>query len=315
MKVFSMGEMVIDFLPGDGTGVYIRKPGGAPANLAVAMARLGAEAEFCGMMGNDDFGRFLVKTLEENNVKPCVRELTDAATTTLAFVTLDESGDRSFTFARKPGADMFLTKEMVENCFPEDADIVHAGSCSLSKAAAGQATRRALEMGAQRGKLVSFDINYRGAFWDENYDAACAGIGEILKWVDLLKLSDEEIDMLGGEDKLPELMARENIALTVMTRGAKGARCYWNGRVLEVPGVKSECVDTCGAGDAFWGGFLATLLRLGVRKGADLTEEILMECMRMGNVAGALCVRKKGAIESLPTWDMIEESRKEMYAE
>ena len=112
-RLLSVGEMVIDFLPGVNEEIYIRKAGGAPANVAIAVSRQGCESSFCGMMGDDDFGRFLYKTLLDNDVQPVVTELTREATTTMAFVSLDEHGDRSFTFARKPGADMFLTKEHV----------------------------------------------------------------------------------------------------------------------------------------------------------------------------------------------------------
>ena len=114
MKLICVGEMVIDFLPGTEEGSYIRKAGGAPANVAVAVARNGLEVGFCGRVGNDDFGRFLVKTLEDNHVAVTCPKLVDEAITTMAFVSLDENGDRSFTFARKPGADMFLTREDVD---------------------------------------------------------------------------------------------------------------------------------------------------------------------------------------------------------
>lgn len=136
MDILSVGEIVIDFLPG-GPGVYIRKPGGAPANVAVAMSRLGRGAAFCGCAGDDDFGRFLLDTLRQNGVLPLLK-LTKEAITTMAFVSLNEYGERSFTFARKPGADMYLTAAQVEAADISRFGIVHAGSCSLP----GRARRR-----------------------------------------------------------------------------------------------------------------------------------------------------------------------------
>ena len=312
-KLLSVGEMVIDFLPGSEEASYIRKAGGAPANVAIAVCRQGCETAFCGMMGNDDFGRFLYKTLEENGVEPVVKNLTDEAITTMAFVSLDEHGDRSFTFARKPGADMFLTKEHVTDDALNSASIVHAGSCSLSRGAAAEATVYALQEGHNRGKIVSFDVNYRNLMWNDDQDAAAEAVMKILPYVDLLKISDEEADMLGGEEKLPALMESMGISLLIETLGSKGAKAFWNGKVIQIPALKAECVDTCGAGDAFWGGFLATLMKNGVDSPAQLTEDLIRNAMEHGNIAGWLCVQKKGAIESLPTSEAVAHYWGELY--
>lgn len=305
-KLLSVGEMVIDFLPGSEEASYIRKAGGAPANVAIAVARQGCGAAFCGMMGNDDFGRFLYQTLEENHVEPVVKSLTDKAITTMAFVSLDAHGDRSFTFARKPGADMFLTREHVTEEALNSAAVVHAGSCSLSAGTAAEATVYALKQGHDRGKLVSFDVNYRNLMWNDDQSACAAAVMNILPYVDLLKISDEEADMLGGEENIPALMAEKSIALVVETLGGDGARAYWNGKTLSVPSLKAQCVDTCGAGDAFWGAFLTTLMKANVQTPADLSEARIRRAMEHGNVAGWLCVQAKGAIESLPTAEVVE---------
>ncbi|MEG0913657.1 MAG: carbohydrate kinase, partial [Oscillospiraceae bacterium] len=255
MDFLSVGEMVIDFLPGNEAGVYIRKAGGAPANVAIALARQGCDAAFCGMMGNDDFGRFLLETLRDNGVKPLVTDLTNDAITTMAFVTLNEFGDRSFTFARKPGADMFLNRSHIKDEYLDNTSIVHAGSCSLSKGDAVGATVYALQEGCRRGKLVSFDVNYRNLLWDNDRTAASVAVMKILPFVDILKISEDEIDMIGGEEEIPKLMRECDIAMVVETLGANGARCFWNGEIISLDGIKAECVDATGAGDAFWGGF------------------------------------------------------------
>lgn len=303
MNLICVGEMVIDFLPGSEEGVYIRKAGGAPANVAVAAARNGLDVGFCGRVGNDDFGKFLVKTLNENNVNVLCPKLVDEAVTTMAFVTLSPDGDRSFTFARKPGADMFLTRADVDAADVRNADMVHAGSCSLSRDPAADATAYSLAQAKEAGKLVSFDVNYRNLMWNDDRDACIAAVQNVLPHVDLLKISEEEEDMLGAA---PAQAARTyDIAVLVETLGSKGARCHWNGKILEVPGRKAKCVDATGAGDAFWGGFLSCLLREGIRSTADLTEELIVKALNYGNVAGWLCVQKKGAMESLPTTDEI----------
>ena len=304
MNLICVGEMVIDFLPGQEEGAYIRKAGGAPANVAVAAARNGLEAGFCGRVGNDDFGRFLVKTLQTNHVTVCCPKLVEEAITTMAFVSLDETGDRSFTFARKPGADMFLTRADVDAAGVKDADVVHAGSCSLSADPAADATVYAMKVAKKNGKLVSFDVNYRNLMWKDDRGACIDAVQAILPKVDLLKISEEEEDMLGDT---PEAVAKTyDIAVVVETMGGTGAKAIWNGKEYFVPARKAQCVDTTGAGDAFWGGFLSCLLKNGVRNTGDITEELLLKAMNFGTVAGWLCVQKKGAMESLPTYEEVE---------
>lgn len=303
MNLICIGELVIDFLPGNEEGIYIRKAGGAPANVAVAAARNGLDVGFCGRVGNDDFGKFLVKTMETNNVAFLCPELVDEAITTMAFVSLSEDGDRSFTFARKPGADMFLTREDVDAAGIKDANIVHAGSCSLSRDPAADATAYALSEGKKSGALISFDVNYRNLMWNDDRDACIAAVQQVLPDVDFLKISEEEEDMLGVAPS--EAAQKYNIAVLVETLGSAGARCHWNGKILEAPGRKAKCVDATGAGDAFWGGFLSCLLLEGVRTVDDLNEELLRKALNYGNIAGWLCVQKKGAMESLPTNDEI----------
>ena len=165
------------------------------------------------------------------------------------------------------------------------------------------------------GKLVSFDVNYRNLMWDDDRAAAAAAVLRVLPDIDLLKISDEEADMLGGEEAIPDLMRENGVSVVIETLGSRGARCYWNGKILRIDGLKADCVDTCGAGDAFWGGFLSTLLLAGVRTPDALTEALLLQAMRRGNIAGWLCVQKKGAIESLPTAQEVERYGKELYGQ
>ena len=289
--LYSIGEMVIDFIPGSETASYIRKAGGAPANVAIAVAKNGLNAAMCCKVGDDDFGRFLLDTLRENNVDVACPELCEEAVTTMAFVTLAENGERKFTFARKPGADMLLREADVR-----EADILHAGSCSLSAQPVKDATVRALRLGHEFEKLVSFDVNYRNVMWKDDIDACTAAVKDILKYVDLLKISEEEVDMVGGVDAIPALMAENGIALVVETLGSEGARAYFGGSTFDVPGKKVKAVDATGAGDAFWGAFLARLRIQGVEKASDLTEGGIREALEYGNISGCICVQHKGAI-------------------
>ncbi len=304
--LYAIGEMVIDFIPGSEEASYIRKAGGAPANVAIAAAKNGLSASMCCKVGEDDFGRFLMKTLDEYNVRAASPELCKEAITTMAFVTLQEDGERLFTFARKPGADMLLAEEDVKEADIADSVIIHAGSCSLSAQPEAAATIRALKLGKEKGKIVSFDVNYRNVMWNDDIEGCTAAVMDILQYVDLLKISEEEVEMMGGEAALPGLMEKYGIAVIVETLGSKGARVYFGGETFEVAGRKVKAVDATGAGDAFWGGFLSKLRILGVEKTADLTADKLKEAMAYGNVSGCICVQQKGAIASIPTREQIE---------
>ena len=306
MDLYSLGELVIDFTPGSEPASYIRNPGGAPANAAITAARSGLEVGVCSSVGDDDFGRFLIQTLEENGVKVLNPKLCEKAITTLAFVTLAPDGNRSFTFARKPGADMFLKEEAVKAEDIWSSVIVHAGSCSLSASPVAEATAKALRLGREMGKLVSFDVNYRSLMWKGDSAACAAKVREILPYVDLLKVSDEEVGMMGGEAALPGLMEEFDITVVVETLGSAGARCFFAGECWDEAARKVTCVDTNGAGDAFWGAFLASLRIQGVETADQITKEVVGWAMKYGNAAGSLTVQKKGAIPALPTREQIE---------
>jgi len=306
MDLYSIGEMVIDFIPGSEPASYIRKAGGAPANVAIAVSKNGLGASMACKVGDDDFGRFLMDTLAEYNVKAACPELCKEAITTMAFVTLAEDGERRFTFARKPGADMLLKEEEVLESDIADAAIIHAGSCSLSAQPVAAATVRALRLGHEKGKLVSFDVNYRNVMWNDDIDACSRAVMDILQYVDLLKISEEEVDMIGGEAGIPQLMKDNGIALVVETLGANGVCAFFNGESFDVAGRKVKAVDATGAGDAFWGAFLAKLRICGVEKASDLTADIIREALKYGNISGSICVQTKGAIASIPTRMQIE---------
>ena len=306
MDIICAGEMLIDFTPGGQPDTYTANPGGAPANVAVSTSRNGLDTAFLGILGNDDFGKKLKKVLNDEEITMLCPNLTDRAVTTLAFVTLYEGGERSFTFARKPGADILLCKEDIRE---EDIDrtrALHAGSVSLSDNPCREAIGYAMELAHKKKKLVSFDINYRDMIW---HDARrCKKeVEKVLPYVDLLKISDEELYFVGGEENIPAFMEKYNISVLVETLGSKGAKYFFGGKEGSVGAREVKAVDATGAGDAFWCGFLSKLMILGVNKVDDVTEEIVQEALVYGNVSGGLCVQKSGGIPALPTREEIEE--------
>lgn len=305
--LYAIGEMVIDFIPGSEEASYIRKAGGAPANVAIAAAKNGLNAAMCCKVGEDNFGHFLMDTLAKYNVEAICKDYTKDAVTTMAFVTLMPDGDRVFTFARKPGADMLLSEADVKENDLKNSVIIHAGSCSLSAQPEKDATIKAMKLGHDLGKLVSFDVNYRNIMWNDDIDACVNAIKSVLGYVDLLKLSGEEIDMMGGEENLPKLMKEYDIAVIVETLGKDGAQAFFKDGLVKVKGRRVPAVDATGCGDAFWGAFLSKLRLEGVSKLSDITNEKLEAAMNYGNVSGCICVQSKGAIESIPTRKQIEE--------
>lgn len=298
MDIICMGEMLIDFTPGSEERSYICNPGGAPANACIAIARNGLKTGFLGKLGNDDFGKLLKETLEQDGVEVLCPELTDEAVTTLAFVTLYEGGERSFTFVRKPGADILLDKSDVTEEMIRSTKLLQAGSMGMSANPSRDAHFYAMDLAKKFGKLVSFDVNYRNMVW--GYEACKEVVNQVLPYVDLLKVSDEELDFVGGEANIPNLMKEYNISVVIETLGANGAKYFFNGSEGVVAGHKVHAVDATGAGDAFWGGFLSKLLMSGVEKTADLNEELIRQALTYGNAAGGICVQKKGGIPALP---------------
>lgn len=307
MDAITIGEILIDFIPGTEPASYVRNPGGGPANAAVAMAKNGLDVGMYCRMGNDDFGRFLTETMNGYGVKLLTPELLDDAVTTMAFVTLYPGGERTFTFARKPGADMLLSKEDLKDEVIADTKLVHASSFSMSEDPEATATVEFMKKAHEFGKLVAFDINYRNVVWNDDKAACAEAVKTILPYVDLLKISDEEVDMVGGVEGIPALMKEYGITVVVETLGSKGAQCFFNGEVLMVPGRKAVPVDATGCGDAFWGGFLASVLNHGVVKPEDITAEILQTAINYGNVGGWCCIQVKGGMTALPTKAQIEE--------
>ncbi|WP_202916245.1 PfkB family carbohydrate kinase [Paenibacillus mesophilus] len=310
--VVCLGELLIDFVPQSNglplsqVDTFHRAAGGAPANVAAAVAKLGGRSRFIGKVGRDPFGDYLHTALGEAGVEPAL-VATDEARTGLAFVSLREDGERDFVFFRNPAADMLLRKDEVEDAWLQDAAIFHFGSVSLIAEPCRTATLDAARRARAFGALVSYDPNVRLPLW-ANADFARRTILDQLPSADLVKVSEDEIGFLYGGVSIEEgarLMLGLGPSCVVVTLGAAGCRVFTQTGDVTVPGVRVEPVDTTGAGDGFVGGLLWGLADAGVQA-ASLGEALAdptfaVDALRFANAVGALATTKRGAIPALPT--------------
>ncbi|CAM8925108.1 unnamed protein product [Rhodiola kirilowii] len=311
--VVCFGEMLIDFVPtvagvslADAPG-FEKSPGGALANVAVGVARLGGPAAFIGKVGQDEFGTMLANMLTENNVDNSGLRYDSNARTGLAFVTLREDGEREFMFYRHPSADMLLTEAELDTDLIKRGTILHYGSISLIEEPCKSAHLAAMKIAKSTGCLLSYDPNLRVDLWP-SADAARESIMSIWNEADIIKVSEEEIKFLtdgsdpNDDNVVMEKLFHQNLNLLLVTEGSAGCRYYTKELKGKVGGVEVQCVDTTGAGDAFVGGILNALV-------SDLDlykdEGKLREALLFANACGALTVTQKGAIPALPTKETV----------
>ena len=306
--IVAIGEVLIDLTQKGtdelGVGQYAANPGGAPANLAVAAARLGAETAFIGKVGADAFGSYLRRVLEENGVDT-TGMLTDAHEhTTLAVVSVDGTGERSFSFYRDPSADVNLRAEEIPAALLRDTRVLHFGSVSLTAEPARSATLYAAKTARENGCLVSYDPNYRESLWHSREEAV-AQMKAALPLCDILKISDEELPLLTGTDDPAEgsrQLSDLGIRLIFVTLGADGAFYRMGEHTGSVPGIRVKVGDTNGAGDTFFGAALSKL----VRENLDtLTPERLAEIATFANKAASITTSRHGAIPAMPRLEEI----------
>ncbi len=318
MDVTALGELLIDFTPAgnseNGNARFERNPGGAPANVLAALAKLGKKGAFIGKVGDDQFGRFLESVLRDNGIDTSGLVLSREYQTTLAFVHLNPDGDRSFSFYRRNGADMMLEEKEVRYDLIKGAKIFHFGSVSMTDDPSRTATLKAASYAKQQGVLVSYDPNLRLPLWSDA-SVAKQTISEGLRFADILKISEEELEFLTGAAGLSEgsetLFAQYRIPLILVTLGEKGCFIRKGNETAAVQGYPVKAVDTTGAGDGFLGGMLYQLLESGVSLD-QLSMERIADMVRFANAVGALATTKKGAIPAMPT---LEEVRALMRAD
>lgn len=310
MDITAIGEVLIDLTQ---TGVnehkvplFAANPGGAPANVAVAAARLGASAAFIGKVGQDGFGAYLTRVLSENRVDVSGLR-SDAAPTTMAVVAVSDSGERSFRFVR--GADCSLKPEEVDTGVIAGSKVLHFGSVSLTAGPAREATLFAARQARERGVLVSYDPNYREALWSSQEEAV-EWMRKPLPLVDLLKLSDEELPLITGCDDAEEGSRRleeAGVRLVLITLGGQGSFYRWQGQTGLVPGVATTVADTNGAGDTFLGAVLSRLTGRGEKPLEGLTASELEAILAFANRAASKTCSRSGAIPAMPTLAELEE--------
>lgn len=312
VEVICSGEALIDFVSTE-SGValrdapgFVRAAGGAPANVAAGLGKLGVKVAFMGMVGNDEFGAHLQEVLAKNNVDISFMKTTKKANTTLAFVSLRKDGERDFTFYRNPGADLLFSIADVAKAAFDGAKVFHFGSLSLAAEPARTATIHCAELAKEKGVIISYDPNWRLPLWSSS-QVARKNMLLGLKYADWLKVSEEEllfITRVRDEDKAAKWLMRHGPGLICVTRGAKGATVWFNGTHINMPGRKVKVVDTTGAGDAFWAAFVKKLLVHSSLQ--NFTKASLREALRYAVVAGSVCVTAKGGIPALPTAEEIE---------
>jgi fructokinase len=310
--VTAIGEVLIDFTPAGHSAqnnpIFEQNPGGAPANVLACLSKLGCPTAFIGKVGEDQFGKFLKRTLDNVGVSTQGLVTTDRCGTTLAFVHLSDSGDRSFSFYRNPGADLLLEPSELSYQLIEECRIFHFGSVSMTGEPSCSATLAAVRYAREQGKIISYDPNLRLRLWSSP-QAAKAGILSAMPLADMVKISEEELLFLTGEKDLEAgakaLLSEYGLQLVLITLGPDGAFACNHQGFASRPTYDVKVVDTTGAGDAFTGGFLYQLLKSG-KNPADLTVEELSDFLAFANAVGSLTTTKKGAIPALPDFAAIE---------
>lgn len=307
IDVVALGELLIDFtcqsVDADGYPTMAAHPGGAPANFLAALTKLGAKTALLGKVGADTFGHALVGTLKKAGIDTRGLIMAHDVFTTLAFVTLDSTGNREFSFARKPGADIYMTFDELDLSLIDEAKTFHFGTLSLTDEPARTATVKAVEYARAQGKLITYDPNLRRPLWkslDEAKEQLLWGLGQ----ADVVKISDEEVEFLFGlsvEEGAAHILEHYGVKLVFVTCGADG--CYFknakaSGHVPALAGV--QVVDTTGAGDIFGGSAVWGLLQSG-KAPDELNEEELRSIVRFACTAAGLSTEKHGGISSIPT--------------
>lgn len=302
----ALGELLVDLTSvgtdADGYPALTAHPGGAPANFLAALARFGAKTAFLGKVGEDAFGQMLTATLEKARIDVSGLRTTPDAFTTLAFVTLDETGERQFSFARKPGADTCINYDDLDLHLIDEAKVFHFGSLSLTHEPARTATRRAVAYARHAGCLISYDPNLRRPLWRDLRTAR-----EEILWglsqADVVKISDEEVDFLFGlepQSGAEHILDAFGVKLVFVTCGGDGCIFRSPRASGSVPGLKGiQVVDTTGAGDIFGGSAVWKLLQLDIPPEA-LTEEQLREICAFACVSAGLSTTRHGGLSSIP---------------
>jgi fructokinase len=314
--VVCMGELLVEFVAtADNVSLahapgFIKAPGGAPANVAVALQRLGMNARFVGKVGNDPFGQYLRESLDATGVDTRCLFVDQAARTTAVFVAVWDDGHKDLCFYRNPGADMQLQPwDIVEDVF-SGARCFHFGSISFINEPAATAQRKAIEVAHARKLMITYDPNYRPTLWPD-VPTARRVIFDSFKYCHLAKISSEEWEIATGHTNLQagiDAVLGQGVELLVISRGADGALATNGDYLIECPAYRVDVVETTGAGDGFMAAMIARLLPEREKTGslAHLDRELVREALRFASAVGALTCTKRGAIPALPMREEVE---------
>lgn len=305
IDVVALGELLIDFASrsADANGYPTMQalPGGAPANFLAALTKYGKSTAFLGKVGDDTFGHLLVGTVKDAGIETRGIIVDPTIFTTLAFVTFDASGNRSFSFARKPGADTRLTWEEVDKSLIDEARVFHFGTLSLTDEPVRTTTQKCVAYAKQQGKLITCDPNLRKPLWRSEEEAK-AQILWSLQQADVVKISDDEVDFLWSctpEEGADKLLNEFGVSLAMVTLGPKGCLLKTKNAVCQVSSPKVSPVDTTGAGDIFGGSAVCRLLELN-KPIEELTVEDLSYIGVFASTAASLSTEVPGGIPSIP---------------
>lgn len=312
VDIVALGELLIDFTEAgrspDNKKLFEQNPGGAPANLLTVASHMGYRTEFIGKVGKDMHGAFLKQTLQQEGIGTDYLIEDEKYFTTLAFVGIAKNGERTFSFSRKPGADTQLLPEELDQQLLKNCKIFHFGSLSLTDEPAKSATEEAIKIAKEAGALISYDPNYRESLW-KNQELAIERMSSVIENADVMKVSDEESLLLTGEDayeQAAEKLLQMGPKLVAVTLGGDGVLIATEKKKAIISGYRVQTVDTTGAGDSFWGGFLSHFLKLNKRL-EEMTWEEIKTCAKYGNATAALCVQKRGGIPAIPGKQEVED--------
>ena len=310
--VVALGELLIDFTENgrsnQGNPLFEANPGGAPCNVLAMLTKLGHKTAFIGKVGNDFFGEQLRSAITEVGIDSSGLCIDEEIHTTLAMVHTYPDGDRDFSFYRNPGADMMLSENEIPEAIIKNAGIFHFGTLSMTHEGVRNATKKAIHIAEEAGKLLSFDPNLRPPLWksmDEAKEQVLYGLGHC----QILKISDNEIQWLTGEEDYTDgvkwIRERYQIPLILVSMGKAGSRAYYHESVVEVkPFLQKNTIETTGAGDTFCGCVLHYICEHGIE---GLTEENLMEMLTFANAAASIITTRKGALRVMPEKEEIRE--------
>lgn len=311
IDVVALGELLIDFTcissDADGYPTMAAHPGGAPANFLAALSKFGAKTAFMGKVGTDSFGKMLTNTLRAAGIDTRGLIAADDVFTTLAFVTLDGSGNREFSFARKPGADTCLSFDELDLSLIDEARVFHFGTLSLTDEPSRSATRRAVEYARSKGKLITYDPNLRKPLW-RDMDSAKEQLLWGLSRADVVKISDEEVEFLFALEPragAEYILDNFGVKLVFVTCGAEG--CFFSSRRARghVPALSGiRVLDTTGAGDIFGGSVLWKILQTG-KTPDQLNEEELRQAVSFACAAAGLSTERSGGISGVPAYEEV----------